>query len=140
MPPEIDKLLLKFFDAETSRDWDTYGKYICDDIEWIIFGPPGRRVIKGKADYLGTMKRFYSTNKSKFYIISIAVNRERGIVMAELEMDSRRSVDIFEFRDGLIYREREYYDDRYWLTDSRNESSGWKTSGRESEGKLHLQG
>lgn len=30
--------------------------------------------------------------------------------MAELEIEERRSVDIFEFKDGLIYREREYFD------------------------------
>ena len=132
MAPEIDKLLLKFFDAEISRDWDAFGKYLSADVEWTIFGPPRRRVIKGRTEYLEAMKKFYSTNKSKFYIISIALNRDRGIVMAELEMDSRRSVDIFEFNDGLIYKEREYYDDHYWLTDSQDESSEDKTSKAES--------
>jgi hypothetical protein len=42
-------------------------------------------------------------------------SNEKGMVIAELEMDSRRSVDIFEFQNGLIFREREYYDDTYWL-------------------------
>jgi hypothetical protein len=30
-------------------------------------------------------------------------------VIAELELLSRRSVDVFEFENGLIRREREYY-------------------------------
>ncbi len=33
--------------------------------------------------------------------------------MAELEMEGRRALDVFEFRNGLIYSEREYYDDNY---------------------------
>ncbi len=140
MAPEIDKLLLKFFDAEISRDWDAFRKYLSADVEWTIFGPPRRRVIKGRTEYLEAMKKFYSTNKSKFYIISIAVNRDRGIVTAELEMDSRRSVDIFEFKDGLIYKEREYYDDCHWLAESQNESAGGKTPRREFAGKTRLQG
>ena len=129
MAVEIDKLLLKFFDAENRRDWGAYAKYLSDDIEWTILGPPVRRVIRGKKEYVDTMKGFYSTNKSKFYIVSIAANRDRAIVMAELEMDSQRSVDIFEFRDGLIFREREYYDDHYWLAESRNESAEGKMTG-----------
>ncbi len=33
---------------------------------------------------------------------------ERGVVIAELEMLSRRSIDVFEFECGLIRKEREY--------------------------------
>ena len=55
-----------------------------------------------------------------------------GIVIAELEMDSKRSLGIFEFKNNLIYRERECYDDRYWLADSRDESSKDKTIKQES--------
>ena len=40
---------------------------------------------------------------------------ERGIVIAELELLSRRSVDVFAFENGLIRREREYYNDSFWL-------------------------
>jgi hypothetical protein len=35
-------------------------------------------------------------------------------VIAELELLSRRSVDVFEFENGLIMREREYYDHIVW--------------------------
>lgn len=57
---------------------------------------------------------------------------EMGIVIAELEMDSKRSLGIFEFKNNLIYRERECYDDRYWLADSQDESSKDKTIKQES--------
>jgi hypothetical protein len=39
---------------------------------------------------------------------------ERATLIAELELLSRRSVDVFEFENGLIRREREYYDDTFW--------------------------
>ena len=40
---------------------------------------------------------------------------EIGVVIAELEQLSIRSVNVFEFENGLIRREREYYDDTLWL-------------------------
>ena len=136
---EIDKLLIDFFEAENSRNWKRYEGYLSDDVEWTVFGPPGRRVIKGKTQYLETMKKYYSSHGSKFDIIYIAMNKDKGIAMAELEMDSRRSVDIFEFRDGLIFREREYYDDSVWLKELQNEQSGRKIPRREFVDKPSLQ-
>ncbi len=38
------------------------------------------------------------------------VDEESQVAIAELEMKERRSVDVFEFKNGLIYREREYFD------------------------------
>ena len=108
-------------------------------MEWTIFGPPGRSIIKGKTQYLETMKKYYGSHDSKFDIISIAVNKDKGIAMAELEMDSRRSVDIFEFKDGLIIREREYYDDSYWLKELQNEPAGGKIPRRAFVDKPSLQ-
>lgn len=40
---------------------------------------------------------------------------EIGVVIAELELLSIRSVDVFEFENSLIRREREYYVDTLWL-------------------------
>ena len=40
---------------------------------------------------------------------------EIGVVIAELELLSIRSVDVFELENGLIRREREYYVDTLWL-------------------------
>jgi len=122
MTTEEERILAKFFEAENRRDWKEYEKYLSDDVEWTFFTPEGRRIVKGKKDYLETMKRIYERNKSKFIIISMTSN-DKGIAIAELEMDSKRSVDVFEFRNGHIFREIEYYDDTYWLDQFGQESN-----------------
>jgi len=68
------------------------------------------------------MKRIYERNKSKFIINSMTSNN-KGIAIAELEMDSKISVDVFEFRNGHIFRQIEYYDDTYWLDQFGQESN-----------------
>ena len=61
---------------------------------------PKRKAVVGGEAYVKTMIRAYQNMVSDI---------ERGIVIAELELLSRRSVDVFEFENGLIRREREYY-------------------------------
>jgi hypothetical protein len=122
MTKEDEEILAKFFEAENRRDWKEYGKYLSDDVEWTFFTPEGRRIVKGRKDYLETMKRIYEKNNSEFIIISMTSN-DKGMAIAEIEMDSRRSVDVFEFRNGLIFREIEYYDDTYWLDQFGQESN-----------------
>ena len=61
------------------------------------------------------MIRAYRNIPEKFSVLNMVSDIERGVVIAELELRSRRSVDIFEFENGLIKREREYYDDTLWL-------------------------
>ena len=68
-----------------------------------------------KKDYIKTMIRAYRNIPEKFSVLNMVSDIERGVVIAELELRSRRSVDIFEFENGLIKREREYYDDTLWL-------------------------
>ncbi len=52
---------------------------------------------------------------ASFSVLIMVSDIERGIVIAELKLLSRRSVDIFKFENGLIRREREYYDNTLWL-------------------------
>ena len=89
--------------------------FLSPDVEWISYGPPKRKVIVGKAEYVETMIRAYQDKPAKFHILKMVSDLDTGIVMAELELLSRRSVDVFEFENGLIRREREYYDDIPWL-------------------------
>jgi hypothetical protein len=119
---EEESILAKFFEAENRRDWAEYTKFLSDEIEWTFFTPKGRRIVKGKENYVKTMRRIYENNNSRFTVISMA-SSGNDIVIAELEMGTRRSVDIFEFYNGLIYREREYYDDVYWLEQFGQESN-----------------
>lgn len=111
---EIVKRILEFLHAENQRDWLNYEKFLSHNVQWTFFSIEGTRVVNGRENYVNTMKRIYENLDSTFNIISLLSNDELGIVMAELEMDNRRSVDVFELRDGLILREREYYDGVYW--------------------------
>ncbi len=112
---ELEEKLTNFFNAENDRDWKLYESFLSEDVQWISYGPPKRKVVSGKKDYIKTMIRAYRNIPEKFSVLNMVSDIERGVVIAELELRSRRSVDIFEFENGLIKREREYYDDTLWL-------------------------
>ena len=76
---------------------------------------PKRKVVVGKEDYVKTMIRVYRDVPEKFKVLNMVLDLQRGVVIAELELLSRRSVHVFEFANGLIRRAREYYDDTLWL-------------------------
>ena len=112
---ELEEKLTNFFNAENDRDWKLYESFLSEDVEWISYGPPKRKVVSGKKDYIKTMIRAYRNIPERFSVLNMVSDIERGVVIAELELRSRRSVDIFEFENGLIKGEREYYDDTLWL-------------------------
>ena len=112
---ELEEKLIKFFNAENDRDWKLFESFLSEDVEWISYGPPKRKVVSGKKDYIKTMIRAYRNIPERFSVLNMVSDIERGVVIAELELRSRRSVDVFEFENGLIKREREYYDDTLWL-------------------------
>ena len=112
---ELEEKLTNFFNAENDRNWKLYESFLSEDVEWISYGPPKRKVVSGKKDYIKTMIRAYRNIPERFNVLNIVSDIERGVVIAELELRSRRSVDVFEFENGLIKREREYYDDTLWL-------------------------
>ena len=112
---ELEEKLIKFFNAENDRDWKLFESFLSEDVEWISYGPPKRKVVSGKKDYIKTMIRAYRNIPERFSVLNMVSDIERGVVIAELEIRSRRSVDIFEFENGPIKREREYYDDTLWL-------------------------
>ena len=112
---ELEEKLIKFFNAENDRDWKLFESFLSEDVEWISYGPPKRKVVSGKKDYIKTMIRAYRNIPERFSVLNMVSDIESGVVIAELELRSRRSVDIFEFENGLIKREREYYDDTLWL-------------------------
>ncbi len=69
----------------------------------------------GKEDYVKTTIRAYRDVYEKFKVLNMVSDLEIGVVIAELELLSIRSVDAFEFENSLIRREREYYVDTLWL-------------------------
>jgi hypothetical protein len=112
---ELEEKLINFFNAENNRDWKLYESFLSSDVEWISYGRPKRKVVVGREEYVKTMIGAYQGISARFKVLNMVSDIERGVVIAELELLSRRSVDIFEFENGLIRREREYYDDAFWL-------------------------
>ncbi len=112
---KLEEILIEFFNAENNRDWKLYETFLSPEVEWVSYGPPKRNTVVGRAEYVKTMIRAYQNLSAEFKVLNMVSDLDSGVVMTELELLSRRSVDIFEFENGLIIREREYYDDIPWL-------------------------
>ncbi len=104
---ELEEILVKFFNAENNRDWKLYETFLSQDVECISYDPPRRKYLVGRAENVKTMVRAYQNLSAKFKVLNMVSDLEKGIVMAELQILSRKSVDVFEFENGLIRRERE---------------------------------
>ena len=78
---ELEEKLIKFFNAENNRNWKVYEMFLSQDVEWISYGLPRRKVVIRKEDYVKTMIRAYQSYSrqvgpsfSARAPISIAVN------------------------------------------------------------------
>lgn len=100
-----------FYECENARDWAGVGSRISDDIESRSY-PGGERTI-GKGPYLTAMASMYHGRDETFDVTSISADAETSTVHAELVIGGKRSVNVFELRDGLIVREREYLGEGY---------------------------
>lgn len=97
-----------FLDAENDRDWDRYRVYLEPSVEWTLLGPE-LRVVRGADEYLRVMQAAYQERGARFTIENLAADEAQGVVMVELLLEGKPSVDVFEVCDGLIVREREYF-------------------------------
>jgi len=107
--------MIAFFQAENKRDWKSYRKFLAPDVEWVSFEPPKRRVVRGREQYLSEMKHTYEGRNSTFRVEMLLADEEHEFAVAELSFEGRCSVDIFELENGMIQREREYFDDTFWF-------------------------
>ena len=82
---ELEEKLIKFFNAENDRDWKLYESFLSEDVEWISYGPPKRKVVIGKEDYVKTMIRAYRDVPDKFKVLNMVSDPERGVVIPNLE-------------------------------------------------------
>ena len=87
---ELEEKLIKFFNAENDRDWKLYESFLSEDVEWISYGPPKRKVVIGKEDYVKTMIKAYRDLPEKFKCLNMVSDPERGVVIPNLEPLSRR--------------------------------------------------
>ncbi len=97
--------LMEFFEAENRRDWDNYREFLHPQVEWVL----GEDVIKGRERYCETIVAAYAQSASRFRMHQMLESEDgRRIATLLVDTDGRRSLDIFEFEDGLIRREWEY--------------------------------
>ncbi|MDC4233195.1 nuclear transport factor 2 family protein [Actinomyces sp. B33] len=97
-----------FFKAENERDWDAYRQFLHEEIVWRLFDKEERRIC-GILNYMQTMQKVYENSDVRFRCQDMQVSNEGNRVVAYLINDfGARSLDIFDFKDGLIYREYEF--------------------------------
>ena len=102
---DFRRRLRGFFDAENRRDWDDYREFLHPQVEWVLEG----EVIRGRECYLRTIIAAYAQSTSRFRMHQMLESEDlRRIATLLVDTDGRRSLDVFEFEDGLIRREWEY--------------------------------
>ena len=102
---DFRRKLADFFDAENRRDWDSYREFLHPQVEWVL----GEDVIKGRERYCEPIIAAYAQSASRFRMHQMLESENhRRIATLLVGTDGRRSLDIFEFEDGLIRREWEY--------------------------------
>ncbi len=52
---ELEEKLINFFNAENNRDWDMYETFLSPEVEWTFYGPPKRKTVVGKEEYVKIM-------------------------------------------------------------------------------------
>ncbi|AIN93688.1 nuclear transport factor 2 family protein [Treponema putidum] len=101
-------ILQKFFEAENSRDWETYQKFLHDEVVWQLFNSETKN-IEGIDEYMKVIKNAYKNQDIKFTCKEMKVSNSGNRIAACLINDlGKISIDIFDFKDNLIYREYEF--------------------------------
>jgi len=100
--------LKAFFKAENERDWEVYRHFLHEEIVWQLFDKEARNIC-GIQDYMQTIQKAYERSDVRFRCQDMQVSHDGNRIAACLVNDyGARSLDIFDFKDGLIYREYEF--------------------------------
>lgn len=98
-----------FFRAENERDWIKYSTYLHPDVDWFLNDGEKSQTISGLEAYLEKIKSAYGEGSCSFTCEGVYPSKSGNLVVSIL-IDDRggRSIDAFEFEDGLIRREWEF--------------------------------
>lgn len=97
-----------FFEAENERDWRVYQQFLHKGIVWQLFDEEVRSIC-GVQNYMQAMRKAYENSNVRFLCQDMQVSNDGSRVIAYLINDlEARSLDIFDFKDNLIYREYEF--------------------------------
>ncbi len=100
--------LSAFFQAENDRDWESYRRFLHPDVVWTLHGKEEKR-FTGMDAYLSAMQAAYEGTDSRFRCLRMDVSNDGQTVAALLENDAgERSMDVFRWKNGLIYGEDEF--------------------------------
>lgn len=103
-----EEILQHFFEAENSRDWAAYRRFLHPEVLWQLFGGEDKQ-IKGVEEYVSAIKKAYANTETRFSCQSMQLSKDGSRIAAYLVNDmGQRSLDIFDFKDGLIIREYEF--------------------------------
>lgn len=102
------EILEAFFEAENKRDWKSYRRFLHAEIVWELFDEE-KRTICGIQSYMETMQKAYENSEARFACQNMQISNDGNRIAAYLINDSgMRSLDVFDFKDNLIYREYEF--------------------------------
>ena len=97
--------LVLFFKAENERNWEVYQQFLHEEIVWQLF-EKDTRMICGIQDYMQTIKKAYENPDAHFICQDMQVSKDGNRIVANLVNElGIRSLDIFDFKNNLIYRE-----------------------------------
>ena len=103
------ELLSRFFAAENSRDWVAYRGYLHPEVMWFLHTEDTHMPVAGREEYMDRILSGYKDSDATFTCERMEVSSSGNRVVAFLSnSNGSRSVDIFDFEDGLIRWEYEY--------------------------------
>ena len=106
---ENTKLLEQFFEAENRRDWAAYRGYLHPEVMWFLHTETTHMPVAGREEYMDRVITGYQNSDKTFSCESMLVSQSGNRIAAILRnSEGGRSLDIFDFEDGLIRWEYEY--------------------------------
>ncbi|MDO4712063.1 MAG: nuclear transport factor 2 family protein [Peptostreptococcaceae bacterium] len=99
------EVLTAFFKAENERDRELYQQFLHPEISWQLYDKEEKRII-GIEKYMQVIKNVYADTDARFSCIDMQISADGDrIVTLPVNTFGVRSLDIFDFKDGAIYRE-----------------------------------
>ena len=100
--------LARFFQAENDRDWEAYRAFLHEDVVWHLHGEEDR-TIRGVEEYLRAIRDAYAGSGARFRVEEAHEAACGSRVVVLLVDDAvNRSLEVFDFEDGLIRCEHEF--------------------------------
>ena len=85
-----------------------YKQFLHPEVCWELFSKEKKKIV-GIENYMKTIKNAYLNTDSKFSCIDMQISKSGNRIATYLVNNfGVRSLDIFDFKDGKIYREYEF--------------------------------